>query len=397
MEKYSAFRDPGTGIQPFLTPVPPSGSNVLAKLALPLGFVLGIFRTAIILILAFLHTVLVQGICFVLLPIPAVHRSVTYVITAVVCRSALFLLGLFWIPVENVTRKRGRVGKNEESWSPKAGDLIVSNWVSWIEILWLAFRFNPVFVLPVSSSETTPSVVRASTPTTSTPGRRMGTGSAAISAPSTRSSSTPISIIGFRQVSLLSILRSTGEVPLFNAILDDTKGNSLEEIRKTASRPVVVFPECTTSNGRGLLRFAELFSGRDVPTGGCKVFVMCIRYDPPSAFSPTLTHSIPTLLNPVPHLFTLTTALKPLTASIRLLAPSESPSYPTFLVNEVVSGNIGCDVLWTTCGELIMQMGKLKKNRDGMGRQGRVLRLLSRKEEVGDICGRISRGLVCCL
>ena len=25
-----------------------------------------------------------------------------------------------------------------EKWKPKAGDLIVSNWASWIEILWLA-------------------------------------------------------------------------------------------------------------------------------------------------------------------------------------------------------------------------------------------------------------------
>lgn len=33
-----------------------------------------------------------------------------------------------------------RRGAKIEAWTPKAGDVIVSNWASWIEILWLAFR-----------------------------------------------------------------------------------------------------------------------------------------------------------------------------------------------------------------------------------------------------------------
>jgi hypothetical protein len=38
--------------------------------------------------------------------------------------------------------------KTAETWSPDAGDIIVSNWASWIEILWLAFRYDhPSFVL----------------------------------------------------------------------------------------------------------------------------------------------------------------------------------------------------------------------------------------------------------
>lgn len=66
----------------------------------------------------------------------------------------------------------------------------------------------------------------------------------------------------------------TGRAPL-----DASSGNysSLENIRNSANRPVVVFPECTTSNGRGLLRFAELFKDYQVPVKGFKVFVMCVR------------------------------------------------------------------------------------------------------------------------
>lgn len=53
---------------------------------------------------------------------------------------------------------------------------------------------------------------------------------------------------------------------------------SLEDIRQSAERPVVVFPECTTSNGRGLLRFARVFEGYSVPVKKYNVFIMCTRY-----------------------------------------------------------------------------------------------------------------------
>jgi hypothetical protein len=105
-------------------------------------------------------------------------------------------------------------------------------------------------------------------------GRRTGTGSAAISHP-TKPLAQRVNIAGFHKVSLLQIIMCTGRTPL-----DASSGNysSLEEIRSSANRPVVVFPECTTSNGRGLLRFAELFKDCPVPVKRFKVFVMCIRY-----------------------------------------------------------------------------------------------------------------------
>lgn len=140
-----------------------------------------------------------------------------------------------------------------------------------------SFRFNPIFVLPIYSSADLPMASsHANFPVSRTPGLRTGTGSAAISQPSARTPTKRVFIRGFRQVSLLSILRATGRVP----IADDasvSKAESLEQIRSQADRPVVVFPECTTSNGRGLLRFAELFRGVDMPVAKFKVFVMCAR------------------------------------------------------------------------------------------------------------------------
>lgn len=72
----------------------------------------------------------------------------------------------------------------------------------------------------------------------------------------------------------MSMLRATGHVPPYASSAPIT---DLEEIRRGADSPVVVFPECTTSNGRGMLRFADVFKGVKVPVNGFKVFVMCVR------------------------------------------------------------------------------------------------------------------------
>ncbi|KAI0650649.1 hypothetical protein C8Q79DRAFT_397753 [Trametes meyenii] len=359
MEKFSAFRDPGTGIQPFLRPIPPSDTDILATLVSPLGYVVGVVKTVLVLGLALLYLVVVQGVCLLLSPIPPLHRAVTYVFTALLARLALFLTGLYWIPVEVVQRKRGRAAPTHEKWNPGAGDLIVSNWGSWIELLWLAFRFNPVFVLPVAETLDLPSLeTNVSTPISRTPGRRTGTGSAAISSPSSRVPTARIPIVGFRHVSLLSMVAATGRPPL---AADGSKVESLEAIRSKADRPVVVFPECTTSNGRALLRFAEVFGDVKLPVLKYKVFVMCIRYDPPTAFAPSLSHSIAGVLNPLVHLFRLTSTLAPLTVSIRLLAPSEAPSSGAFLLSEFLAGGTYPDPLAECCAALMAQIGRVKR------------------------------------
>ena len=41
------------------------------------------------------------------LPIPLLYRLVEHLLTYILGRSALFILGIFWISVEQVTRKRG--------------------------------------------------------------------------------------------------------------------------------------------------------------------------------------------------------------------------------------------------------------------------------------------------
>ena len=119
---------------------------------------------------------------------------------------------------------------------------------------------------------------RADSPKLNTPGRRTGTGSAAISSPASRPPVVRVPIQGFYTVSLLRMLRLTGAVPPFKGLNGESR--PLKSIRKDATRPIVVFPECTTSNGRALLRSADVFDEPSIPVRTFKVFVMCVRWAP---------------------------------------------------------------------------------------------------------------------
>lgn len=67
-------------------------------------------------------------------------------------------------------------------------------------------------------------------------------------------------------------------------------------------------------------------------------------------------------MNPLPHLFQISTSLALPSMSIRLLAPSESPSSPLFISSENLSGAADTqDQLAEVCGALIAQIGRFKR------------------------------------
>jgi hypothetical protein len=138
----------------------------------------------------------------------------------------------------------------------------------------LSQSYNPIFVIPIPESLPEKSS-RSSTPITHTPGRRTGAGSANISVPS-RTPVARIPIHGFQQLTLLSMINLTGRVPPLHNTKLGSPCLTLEAIRRTASKPIVIFPECTTSNGRGLLRFAEVFR-QTVPVKNFQVFIQSVR------------------------------------------------------------------------------------------------------------------------
>lgn len=241
----------------------------------------------------------------------------------------------------------------------------------------LSRRFDPIFLIPVSTPiETSPA-------SGSTPGRGTGTGSAALANSPSRFPQRRGRIHGFRTVSLWQILRHTGRPPVLDKDNDGRVVRSVEQIRSKAARPVVVFPECTTSNGRGLLKFADVFGKTTLPVQGYRVFIMATRYvqprvlakalkltsclgrfESPTDLQPTVTHSIPTTANPVSTIFRIARSFMPSNVSIRLLAPSDSPSSGAFVVSDVISG-VPSDMLSEACAALIASTGKLKRTGQG--------------------------------
>ncbi|KAG8684225.1 hypothetical protein FRC09_015529 [Ceratobasidium sp. 395] len=370
MEKFSAWRDPGTGVQPFLTPVPSQTARSLSDYALvALGAVLGILRTLLVAVLGLLFGAL-YSFCLLLSPIPPLHKIVCWLTIAIFGRVLLCILGFWSVPTQITTKKARRADTSGlEKWTPGAGDIIVSNWASWVEVLWLAVRYNPLFVLPVCAQKSQPASTNA---VPLTPGRRTGTGSAQIA---TSSAAPRQQILGFRTVSFLEVIMATGHVPPYGSS-SSTITTTIEDIRAKANRPLVVFPECTSSNGRALLRFSDVFvagTGKHIkhPVKGFKLYIMCARYDPPTSSTPSATHSIPLqsrFPNPISHLFTLLFApTLTQSLSIRLLAPSESPSSGSFMASEVIldSGVAPVDEISEACAVLMAQLAKIK--RVGMG------------------------------
>jgi hypothetical protein len=102
---------------------------------------------------------------------------------------------------------------------------------------------------------------------------------------------------------------------------------------------------------------------------------MRLRYEPPSPSTPSLSHSIPAGLpiffpNPMPHflsvLFSLATSSQ---ASIKLLAPADSPSSPLFPFGEYLL-NASPAPTGELAAQLIAQIGKMK--RVGLGWEDKV-------------------------
>ncbi|KAM0756237.1 hypothetical protein T439DRAFT_320935 [Meredithblackwellia eburnea MCA 4105] len=298
MEKFSKWRDPATGIAPFLIPLPASTTTIplpLTLIGLPFVCVFAGLRTLLAVILLLVHWLLVEVLFKICLVAPPLFSALTRAASAVFVRAVLFLLGFSWITVEDVSLKRTSRSQATIAFAPGPGDIIIGNSSSEIELLYLAFRFNATFLLPVSSK-----------------------GSKA-------SADSPAKITSWRRSSLLTALRRCGSLPERSE-----KGESFEDAVRKARGPLVVFPECTTSNNRALLKPASVQESR-IPGKPLKVFLLSFRYELPTLLCSTSTLSIPSPFDPFVHFFKLSLTPIPRKLVIRRLHSAESPKLTTAL------------------------------------------------------------------
>lgn len=224
MEKYSQFRDRGSGIAPFF-PV----SSDPAGLYLPIYIFLFLFK------LPFFITVSVTYFLFLQwFPLGSlVKKALLWMI--------LGIPGIWWIVLQIDGVKKGSLAKKHEGRVPQPPDVIASSFTSPIDSLYLAAIFDPIFT---------------------------------VSYPHTRQVQH-ISLLG----AIFRALSKPQEYPPKGAKMLDL-GTLIAEHPK---RCIVVFPECTTTNGRGILPFSP--SLLTAPPG-TKIFPVSLRYSPPDITTP---------------------------------------------------------------------------------------------------------------
>ncbi|KAJ3241875.1 hypothetical protein HDU81_009737 [Chytriomyces hyalinus] len=249
------WKDPATGIQPFM---PTRGvrshpqSELWKSIKDLCGPIVALLR--LILVAAITTIGAVLYCLFMLIPVPSVRSVCNSWISFACGRLVLFLLGFYSISVKEeqlhlpfgsgsrpaLSLREKSALKSTTNRAILPGDLIVSNHASYVDIIYLFTMYSPAFT-----------------------------------------SINPKTGL-LRQIPLYEAIMSCGQHP--SHLSEHTKSettlpNLIESCRKQ-NKPVVLFPEATTSNNRALLRPAvdmnALFSGVQLPKQ--RVHVITFKY-----------------------------------------------------------------------------------------------------------------------
>jgi len=144
MEKFSKWRDPSSGIHPFLPPKSNISNDISWVYILKwyfFGPLLVLIRLPFICVAFSWLSIMMFLLSHIKLS-PLVNRFLVRYVQILGCRTLLFLLGFYWIPVL-FYRHSSHTSSIDKI---KGGDLIICNHTSYIDVLYLAFRFSPIFV-----------------------------------------------------------------------------------------------------------------------------------------------------------------------------------------------------------------------------------------------------------
>eukprot|EP01135_Chromosphaera_perkinsii_P009396 Nk52_evm72s1737 gene=Nk52_evmTU72s1737 len=292
MEKFGKFRDPGTGIQPFLPPKAPITPHGVPYMIFDflkqrvVGPLLAIVRCVLLLAVFLLYFVL--NLVTYCIPVAILRRPVDRFVTAICCRLALFFLGFWWINSDTVTlaknirEKNSPESKISNNGKLRSGDIIICNHTSYVDILYLGFRYTPVFVYTPNKWDENSAEFASSE-----------------AADANKEGDNGSVVVGVKLLSLLQALKHTVQCPEYSLNSDgnNKKGNGdmtvkevVEKSRKSCAGPVVLFPEGSSSNGRSLLHptlfECGLLSGVDLTS--CYIQIVGMKY-PFTHFSPSYT------------------------------------------------------------------------------------------------------------
>lgn len=224
MEKYSQFRDRGSGVSPFLPHVTPV--SAVAKLWHTTVFA---FRLPIFFFYATLYFLILTH-----LPLPVVFRKL-------LLWGMLGIPGIWWVDLQLDGVKRGHLHEQPAERVPHAGSVIAAQFTSPIDALYLAAIFDPIFT---------------------------------------------VSYPGTQRVERISLLGAIflALAPVRLEAPNPRKLTTLRQLREDyPHRVITVFPECSTTNGKGLLPLSPSLLSSSADT---KIFPLSLRYTPQDITTP---------------------------------------------------------------------------------------------------------------
>lgn len=160
--------------------------------------------------------------------------------------------GLLWVDLQIDGVKKGSLAKKHLGKVPGPSDIIASSFSSPIDALYLAAVFDPIFTISYPYTDKV----------------------------------QVVSLFG-------AIIRAFAKPELYpsrHAHLTDIK----TLIQSTSKRAIVIFPECTTTNGKGILPLSPCLLAVPPTT---KIFPLHLRYAPPDITTPIPGHYFSFLWN----------------------------------------------------------------------------------------------------
>jgi hypothetical protein len=199
MERFATWTDKATGIRPFI-PLKLHMSNFKRYLRCFFGL-LKLIAVFPLLLSLFILQILAT-------PLPFLHD----LFLRLFFKTILILFGYYsarCVPVPLINR----IVEPESFKTPKKGTIVIAPLTSIINLLWLTANFSPQFLIPINHS----------------------------------------TVVNY---SIWSIVRKM----IFLKDLREGEPVNFEKLVSEAKRPLVIFPEASTTNGLGLLKFVPLDS-----------------------------------------------------------------------------------------------------------------------------------------
>ncbi|KAK3359410.1 hypothetical protein B0T25DRAFT_97333 [Lasiosphaeria hispida] len=226
MEKFSQFRDRGSGISPFIPTTTPASALWSAVHVFIFFFRLPFFLSYVGFYFVFLHH----------LPLPVFLRKL-------LLWGVMGIPGIWWLDLQLDGVKRGSLSQQPASRVPHPRSVIAANFTSPIDALYLAAVFDPIFTLSYPGTRKVRHVGLLRAMWAALSGSQLAT--------------SPVSPAGLTDLRAL--------------------------LERYPDRVIAVFPECATTNGKGILPLSPSLLA--VPAD-VTIFPVSMRYTPPDITTP---------------------------------------------------------------------------------------------------------------